>query len=497
MKKAKRASKIRKVKLCDSYELEYNPLIDLMSRRGPNVALFYPAPYRVAAQSLGFQLLYALLIAHGLHVERFTLDSCGRSLEKGTPLHKFDLILASASFELDYPYLASYLVKYNKKGVTTIAGGLSVTANPIPLLDSVDAVVLGDAEPFIPKLGDALLSGDLEYLFALNSVVTREKCGKKEISELGPALAKEFLPLSVEPPWGKGFLIEVTRGCKWFCRFCLEGWVNKPFRERNLEIIKETLRHIDKPFEKIITISLNLGDYHKVKDYLEELAKIREEKGIVSSVPSLRIDTLDEDTIELISMIGQRTLTVAPETLIPEKATFLGKGFTLDSLKNVVEIANKYKLKLKVYMMLLPGEREELANEDARRLREVVGKEAHVSVNPLIPKPWTPLQSVPIPKNVPFKPFLELFRHVDTYPEEWARLQAALSLAKVPLSKNLTMKKPNEMLIELNEKGLINLKELESWRLGYDEPWLNNKVGDKELIRSLGLESYEVWRSVL
>lgn len=496
MKKAKRASKIRKVRLCDRYELEYNPLIDYMSRRGPSVALFFPAPYKVAAQSLGYQLLYALLIANGIRVERFTSDSCGRSLEKGTPLHKFDLILASASFELDYPHIASYLEKYNK-GVKVIVGGLSVTANPIPILDSVDAVVLGDAEPFVPKLRDALFSGDLEDLFSLENVVTKEKHGKKEVAELGPALAMEFLPLSVEPPWGKGFLVEVTRGCKWFCRFCLEGWVNKPFRERDLETVKEVLRHVDKPFEKVITISLSLGDYQKVKEYLEELVKLREEKGITGSVPSIRVDTLNEDIIELISMIGQKTLTLAPETLIPEKASFLGKGFTLEMLKNVADIIKKHRLKIKAYMMLIPGEKEEMAAEDAKRLREAIGREAHVSVNPLIPKPWTPLQSAPIPRRVPFKPFLENFKYVDVYPEDWARLQAAISLAKVPISKYLSFKKPDEALTELNSKGLINLKELESWRLNYDEPWLNNEVGDRELIAKLGLESYEVWKSIL
>ncbi len=496
MKKAKRASKVRKVRLCDKYELEYNPLMDYMSKRGPGVALFFPAPYKVAAQSLGYQLLYALLIANGIRVERFTTDSCGRSLERGTPLHKFDLILVSASFELDYPYIASYLEKYNK-GVKVIAGGLSVTANPIPILDSVDAVVLGDAEPFVPKLRDALFSGDLEALLSSESVVTKEKCGKKEVAELGPALAKEFLPLSVEPPWGKGFLVEVTRGCKWFCKFCLEGWVNKPFRERDLETVKEVIRQVNKPFEKIITISLSLGDYRKVKEYLEELVRLKEEKGIIGSIPSIRVDTLNEDIIELVSMIGQKTLTLAPETLIPEKASFLGKGFSQEILKSVIDTVRKHKLKVKAYMMLIPSEREEMAAEDAERLKEVVGKDAHVSVNPLIPKPWTPLQSAPIPKGVPFKPFLEKFKYVDVYPESWARLQAAISLAKVPVSKYLNIKKPEETLIELNSKGLINLKDLESWRLDYDEPWLYNEVGDRGLIAKLGLESYEVWKSIL
>ena len=495
-KRGKRGSKVKKVKLCDEYVLEYNPLLDLMSRRGPNVALLFPAPYKVAVQSLGFQLIYALLIAHGVRVERFTSDSCGRSLESGTPLHKFDLILASASFELDYPHLASYLREYNK-GVPVIVGGLSPTANPIPILDVADAVALGDAEPFIPKLVEFLFSNDLDSLIELDNVVTRDKRGRKAVSELDVTLSKEFLPISVEPPWGKGFLVEVTRGCKWTCKFCLEGWVNKPFRERELSAIKEVLWQVDKPFEKIITISLSLGDYSMVREYLEELVKIREEKGMIGSVPSLRLDTLNEDLVELIKQIGQKTVTIAPETLNPLKAKFLGKGFNSDLLEEKIEIITKYKLKPKIYMMLIPGEKEEMAKEEAEKLKKLVGKNVHISVNPLIPKPWTPLQSAPIPKGVPFKPFVETFPYVDTYPEEWARLQAALSLAKNPLSKEIRLGRPEKILKELNSRGLINLKELEGWRLNYDEPWLENEVGNRELIRKLGLESYEVWKSIL
>jgi len=474
-----------KLSLCGKRVIEYNPLLRYVPRRGPKVALVYPAPYSVASQSLGFQLVYALLIAHGISVERFTWDSCGRSLERGTPLKKFKYVISSLSFELDYPYLAKMLKDYGNEEQKVIAGGLSVTANPIPVLDMVDYVVLGDAEPTIPKLAQMIFEDDLreeEWLVG--------ESGKKAIADIAeePMLSKQFLPLSVDPPWGKGFLVEVTRGCPHRCRFCLEGWVSKPFRERRIEQIERTLEEVGNPFEKIITISLSLSDYGKYKKYLEILANHK----LQGSVPSLRVEGIDEELLDMIKRMGQRTVTLAPETSVKEKAKVLGKGFAAKYLKEKIEMILSRKLKPKLYFMVLPNENVE---NEINNVKRIVKSQAHLSVNPLIPKPWTPLQIAPIPgerEEKALRRFKESFPNVDVYPVKWARLQAVIGLSQEPVMRYLDPSLSPERQVEELSK-VISLKELMSWRPQWWPKWMRYEISNESEVIELGQESYEAW----
>ncbi|NPA85079.1 MAG: B12-binding domain-containing radical SAM protein [Crenarchaeota archaeon] len=487
-----------KISVCGKKIREYNPLHKHNPRRAPSVALLYPAPYSVASQSLGYQLLYAYFIAHGIRVERFTYDSCGLSLERSTPLKKFDVIVASSSFELDYPYLADYVRKHGREGQRLVVGGIAPTANPVPLLDLADHVVLGDAEPVVGKLAEAVSSGDWEGFASSEHVVSPgDLSGKKAVADLrrSPALAKQFVPLDVEPPWGRGFLVEVTRGCPWKCRFCLEGWVGKPFRQRSLSQVRDLLNSIEGPYEKIITISLSLGDYEHAEEYLHLLASSR----LTGSVPSMRLERLTRSMLIKIKKIGQKTLTVAPETLVPEKAEVLGKGYDAQFfLKKISEI-KEVGLKVKAYMMVLPGEPERATKEDVERLAEAGPH--HVSVNPLVPKPWTPLQGAPLPTEREERLallFKERFRYADVYPVRWARLQAAIGLARRPLARELEPReRPEDALRKLNEKGLISLRELGRWRLEWDEPWLELGVGDLGGVKRAAEESYEAWKRLV
>jgi len=119
----------------------------------------------------------------------------------------------------------------------------------------------------------------------------------------------------------------------------------------------------------------------------------------------------------------------------------------------------------------------------------------------LVPKPWTPLQGAPLPGDREEKLmelFKERFGYVDLYPVKWARLQAALGLAKRPLTRELTPREgPEQALRRLNEKGLISLKELEEWRLDWDEPWLELEIADLKELQKLGEESYEAWKAMI
>ena len=131
------------------------------------VALLYPNTYPLAISNLGFQLVYSLLNEFDTIVcERFVYPSAReslRSLESNRPLTDFPVILASVSFEQDYPRLAAMLSvagtdcfsQSRSAGIKpgsplVIIGGVAVFMNPEPLAPFADCMVIGEAEPVLP-----------------------------------------------------------------------------------------------------------------------------------------------------------------------------------------------------------------------------------------------------------------------------------------------------------------------------------------------------------
>ncbi|MEE9419931.1 MAG: hypothetical protein V3W43_10655, partial [Desulfatiglandaceae bacterium] len=87
-----------------------------------SIALTYPNYYRLGMSNLGFQIVYDLLNRRpNVVAERVFLPEghemslylrSGRallSLETQTPIHKFDLVAFSLSFENDYPNILKIL----------------------------------------------------------------------------------------------------------------------------------------------------------------------------------------------------------------------------------------------------------------------------------------------------------------------------------------------------------------------------------------------------
>ena len=139
------------------------------------MALIYPNIYPLAVSNLGFQLVYSLLNERDdLVCERFVYPPAGeplRSLESNRPLTDFPLVLGSVSFEDDYPRLVALLAAGGVEPVAAsraetvgpgsplvILGGVAVFMNPEPLATFADLMVIGEAEPVLPGLVQAIES---------------------------------------------------------------------------------------------------------------------------------------------------------------------------------------------------------------------------------------------------------------------------------------------------------------------------------------------------
>lgn len=131
------------------------------------VALAYPNAYGVGMSSLGFQVVYGLLnrrsdvvaervfLPEGQEMSLY-LQSGGPllSLESQRPVHDFDLLAFSVSFENDYPNILKILelsgmaVRSEERGEENpfvMGGGISAFLNPEPIAPFFDFFLLGEA----------------------------------------------------------------------------------------------------------------------------------------------------------------------------------------------------------------------------------------------------------------------------------------------------------------------------------------------------------------
>jgi radical SAM superfamily enzyme YgiQ (UPF0313 family) len=422
------------------------------------VALAFPNTYFVGMSNLGFQTVYQLFNAHDDVVcERIFLppkQQLKEQLASRTPLitlesqtlaRDVDVIAFSVSFEWDYTNILTMLrlagvpLRAADRGARDpliVIGGAITFVNPEPLSPFADVIAAGEGEDLVPKLVDAFRQGgdradllkslarqrgfyipsfyDVEYRpdGTIERFVAREGTGAPQAVRKAALAATE----TVEPPctqiftpdteFGSRFLIEVVRGCANLCRFCWAGYNYLPVRPFPADRILARAQAARAHSSHAGLVSIALCDHPEIERILSGLA----EMGYSISPASLRLDDLTEPIVRRLRESGERTLTIAPETGSDRLRRVINKTVTNDEILDRAELIFASGIEnLKLYYMIgLPTETDEdlVAIRDLTlQLRDIMLKHAKGkgqigriigSVNPLIPKPSTAYQWLPM-----------------------------------------------------------------------------------------------------
>jgi len=383
------------------------------------IALCYPNPYRVAMSSLGYQVIYRMLNSRpGIACERVVLpdqvDDWRRrrlipvALESGRRLCDFDLIAFSLAFDLDVPgvfdlmQLSGVPILRDERGPRdpmVWLGGPLTASNPLPLAPFIDLAVIGDGEVAVEHLLDALeVASDRDALLARAASI--DGVWVPEVhDDAVPATQK--VTTSHLPAYGQivtphtelsnMFLVEASRGCPRFCKFCIVRQPESPMRETEVDVL---LSHVPASAERVGFVGAAVSEYTGIREALRRV--IEQGKGV--SVSSLRADRLDEEFVELLARGGYRTMTVAADAPSQRQRDKMAKGLRTQHLRAAAELGRHAGMvRLKMYTIVgLPDETDEDLDELIDLARELASiMPLALAISPLVPKLHTPLGDAP------------------------------------------------------------------------------------------------------
>jgi radical SAM superfamily enzyme YgiQ (UPF0313 family) len=207
--------------------------------------------------------------------------------------------------------------------------------------------------------------------------------------------------------FGDLYLTEVARGCLWGCRFCAAGFMQRPYREVDLETLRAEAREALRRGQRVGLVGPDTSDHSGLDALTREIA----EAGGTFSPSSLRVDAITPALAARLAAGGERTVTLAPEAGTERMRRVVNKDFPDDRIVQAAADAVAAGMtNVKLYFMYgLPTETDEDVLGMARvslRIREEVmlpwakkrGRMGRISlsVNPFVPKPWTPFQWAPL-----------------------------------------------------------------------------------------------------
>ena len=413
------------------------------------VAIVYPNTYFVGMSNLGLHIIYEEINLHPSSVceriflpEKKELDAYDKtktplmSVETQRPMHQFDVVAFDVTFEMDYFHIP-LMLRHGRVPVTSeartgfdpivIAGGPCATFNPEPFADFIDAFIIGEGEGIVTAVLERIRKGREngesreETISALAQIYgvyvpvlytpqydDKEQFIGYDIADGAPKIIRRhFEPLTSGgetviatnfTEFGAMYIIEVARGCGRHCRFCMAGYCFRVPRVRPLDILKEGVDRAEKLGKKVGLMGAAISDYPEV----DELVTYIRSKDMRYSCASLRADSLTQAVVDGLAESGQKTITIAPETGSERLRRVINKGISEENLRTAAQLSAKSGIQhMRLYIMIgLPTETDEdidaivgLAERTQAHMAEVGCKgRLTLSINPFIPKPFTPFQ---------------------------------------------------------------------------------------------------------
>lgn len=208
-----------------------------------------------------------------------------------------------------------------------------------------------------------MLSDDMESIYHLTCPIVTETDDK------------DFIPA-----FSNSILLNVSRACTRGCRFCMSSYMYRPLRETNLDdlfSIAEEAR-ANTGLNKISLIGAAVSDYSQINELTEGL----NERGFQVSTPSMRIESITMETLAALKSSGLKTLTIAPESIYSLRRR-INKDIRDEEILRVISDAVELGFNIKLYFLIgLPYESEDDIGELANMMKQIDSMKYNIDSNP-------------------------------------------------------------------------------------------------------------------
>ena len=448
------------------------------------VVFAFPNEYTIGITSLGFQIVWATLAMRtDVDVRRLFTD-----LSEPLPRDP-ELLGFSVSWELDYINIFNLLESLeiplhscdrHDFDPLVFGGGTVLTANPEPLADFFDVILLGDGEDLLDCFIDAyqevrgadratklrhLAQVPGVYVPSLYQVTYHSPDGAISAiapidSQIPPQVQKQTYRgntlsastvVTAKAAWENIFMVEVVRSCPEMCRFCLASYLTLPFRVASLEgSLLPAIERGLKVTNRLGLLGASVTQHPEFESLLDYLSK-PQYADVRLSIASVRTNTVTEKLAATLAQRDTRSITIAVESGSTKVRQIVNKKLTNDEIIQAAINAKAGGLKaLKLYGMVgIPVEAMEDVEQTVAMMTAIKkaasGLRLTLGCSTFVPKSHTPFQWYGV--NPDAKKRLKYLEKnlrqqgIDFRPESynWSTIQALISRGDRRLSKLLEL----------------------------------------------------------
>ncbi|NJR38424.1 MAG: radical SAM protein [Leptolyngbyaceae cyanobacterium CSU_1_4] len=389
----------------------------------------FPNEYTVGITSLGYQIVWATLASRtDVQVSRLFTD-----VHEPLPPEP-ELVGFSFSWELDYVNILDLLERLEVPVRATartdshplvFGGGPVLTANPEPLADFFDVILLGDGETLLEDFINAFQQvrhadrpTQLRHLAQIPGIyvpslyeITYDPGGN-----LSAITAIAGIPAQVQrqtyrshtlsastvvtekAAWESIFMVEVVRSCPEMCRFCLASYLTLPFRVASLE--DSLIPAIDRGLKvtnRLGLLGASVTQHPEFETLLDHLNQPQYD-DVRLSLASVRTNTVTEKLAQTLVKHQSRSITIAVESGSDRLRQIVNKKLTHEE---IIQAAINTKAgglsALKLYGMVgIPGETWDDLEQTVTMMRHLKkaapGLRLTLGCSTFVPKAHTPFQ---------------------------------------------------------------------------------------------------------